>query len=42
MYVYGTSFNVASLRERAYMGEETSHVDHEYIDGRPQRHGNIA
>ena len=24
------------------MGEQVSHVDHRYIDGRPQAHGNIV
>ena len=42
MSIYGIACNVTSLRERVDMGEQVSHVDRRYIDGRPQAHGNIA
>ena len=42
MYIYGIACNATSLRERVDMGEQVSYVDRNYIDGRPQAHGNIA
>ena len=42
MSIYGMSCNATPLRESVDMGEQVSHVDHRYIDGRPQAHGNIA
>ena len=42
MSIYGIACNATSLRERVDMREKVSHVDHRYIDGKPQAHGNIA